>query len=1009
MLPATVVLSLNVTMASLSSLSVVTFNMHGFNQGRSTLDHLCSANEVNIDVIFVQEHWLTPGNLDKIKLFSDRYIAYGISAMENVIGNSCLKGRPFGGCCSLVKSNLGIKVNFCKCSERYVALCLDNLLFINVYFPYVAKDSDMCTVQSMFAEIEGIIGMFPKHHILLAGDFNCNIEINSPKTEIFCKFIDKFNVTPCNNIIGSNINFTYFHETLQRSSYIDFICISNSIINDLDEFKVLELPFNISDHLPVYARLAVDFQLHSLKDSCNGASKSSERIQSALRWDHASLPFYYDLTRELLQPVYDRLKSDYSSLMSYSSSHDYYMNVDNVDCSWPAENCSQVNNNCVSSEYIDSMIEEVYDNVISSLNQAADSVIPLVKRNFFKYWWNEELDVLKSTSCSTHLDWVNAGRPKHGPIFDAKRSAKSRYKKCIKDNQKVEIESVSNNLHDALVCKSQSAFWKSWRNKFVNKKITPPIIEGQHDDQNIANSFANYFSDVCTVDNISNTVLHAEFVERLAAYSSFSIDDFCVDVELLDGIINDLGKGKAAGIDRLTAEHLLYCHPIVSSILSMLFNLMIRFEYVPNDFGVGIVVPIPKKDSKSNLDKHADYRGISISPVISKIFELCIVDRIDHMLITSDLQFGFKKGLGCNNAIFAARSTISYCTSNNSTVNLCSLDVAKAFDKVNHVAIYLKLMDRKIPRNIIVLLSKWYNKIFAIVKWNSCFSSPVRLSAGVRQGGVLSPFLFAILVDDILVKLRLSGLGCRVRGQVFNAIMYADDLLLMSISLCDLQSMIILCIKEFNDIGLAINANKTVCMRIGPRFKVPVSKLIIGNLELEWKTEMRFLGVSFLASSVVKCNLQIARQKFFRALNGIFGKIGAHSSTPVTISLINSFCVPLLTYGIESFNVTKSMYSTLESAYSAAFAKIFSTFDKDVIRQCQFFCHASPLCDIIDNRRLKFLYSMGKSNNLAIQFLYEVAGKAELNNVLRKHSLLSCSINSWKHSIWDNFCKSQVL
>ena len=74
----------------------------------------------------------------------------------------------------------------------------------------------------------------------------------------------------------------------------------------------------------------------------------------------------------------------------------------------------------------------------------------------------------------------------------------------------------------------------------------------------------------------------------------------------------------------------------------------------------------------------------------------------------------------------------------------------------------------------------------------------VKLTAGVRQGGVLSPLLFAVYVDDLLIKLSKSSLGCYINGLCLNSIMHADDLLLLSISVYDLQKMIDLCLHEFD-------------------------------------------------------------------------------------------------------------------------------------------------------------------------------------------------------------------
>ena len=80
----------------------------------------------------------------------------------------------------------------------------------------------------------------------------------------------------------------------------------------------------------------------------------------------------------------------------------------------------------------------------------------------------------------------------------------------------------------------------------------------------------------------------------------------------------------------------------------MLFNLMFKYCYVPNAFGEGMIIPIPKGDSNRMYDKVEDYRGITISPIISKVFEQCLLYCTQEYFETSDRQFGFKKGVGCN-------------------------------------------------------------------------------------------------------------------------------------------------------------------------------------------------------------------------------------------------------------------------------------------------------------------------------------------------------------------------
>ena len=654
-------------------------------------------------------------------------------------------------------------------------------------------------------------------------------------------------------------------------------------------------------------------------------------------------------------------------------------------------------------------IDSTYKAIVVALNNAASMTIPSTKTDFFKYWWDQELDELKRKSCATHSDWNNAGRPKFGDIYDAKRIAKANYKKCINDNKKMESESVSNNLHDALIGKSHDSFWKIWKKKFSKNKNSPKNIQGLSDDQDIANEFAKFFSESCSNQTPATAArLSQTFTERLSLYQT---DERGVttsfDVELIDKIIRELKKGKAADIESLTAEHFLYCHPVVTCMLCKLFDLLLKFELVPDAFGNGITIPIPKKDTKSNFDKLADYRGITISPIISKIFELCILDRLKRFLTTSDCQFGFKKGLGCCHAIHTLSKSVEYFTSNQSTVNVCSLDLAKAFDRVNHSSLFMKLMDRDIPRNIILLLNNWYLKNYTLIKWGSCLSLKVKLHAGVRQGGVLSPYLFALLVDDVLVRMNNCGLGCRFKSLIVNAIMYADDLLLLSISLTDLQTMVNLCTKMFIELDLPININKSLCVRFGPAYKVPVANICIGDQQLEWKNELTFLGLTFYSANNMKCNFQKIRQKYFRALNSLFGKIGTRSSATVTLSLINSFCVPILAYGVEALSLNRSAYNALESAFSAAFSKIFNTYDKLVIKQCQFYCGSLPFSDTIDLRKLSFLHGLKAVNNLTLNALYCMQENGELASLLCKHKL-NTEHYKWKSVMWNNFYASTI-
>jgi len=133
------------------------------------------------------------------------------------------------------------------------------------------------------------------------------------------------------------------------------------------------------------------------------------------------------------------------------------------------------------------------------------------------------------------------------------------------------------------------------------------------------------------------------------------------------------------------------------------------------------------------------------------------------------------------------RSVVDYYVSGLSTVNVAFVDLSKAYDRVNHNILFFKLMKRKFPPTVLKLLMIWYKHSIVAVRWNMIYSHTFALTAGVRQRGVLSPILFCVYIDDVVKQLELSRMGCWVGGCYLGCILYADDLILMSSSVCDLR------------------------------------------------------------------------------------------------------------------------------------------------------------------------------------------------------------------------------
>ena len=125
---------------------------------------------------------------------------------------------------------------------------------------------------------------------------------------------------------------------------------------------------------------------------------------------------------------------------------------------------------------------------------------------------------------------------------------------------------------------------------------------------------------------------------------------------------------------------------------------------------------------------------------------------------------------------------------------------------------------------------------------------------------------------------------------------------------------------------------------------------------------MRYLGVFILSNRKFTLNLQPTKQKYFRASNGIFGKIEHTKNPGVILSLIDTFCVPILLYGLEAAYINQSSRNSIDYVFNAIFAKIFKIKDKISIESCQFYTDHLPVSQLLDLKTISFLDSIQKQN-----------------------------------------------
>ena len=376
-------------MASINSLKLVSYNMHGFNQGCPAIDELIAHEKP--DVILLQEHWLTPANLTKFDSRFGGYFAFGSSAMSHAVESGIIRGRPYGGVMCLISESLRKITETVVATDRYAIFKLGSYIVCNVYLPCTGTEDRRLICNDLLADLASWCDNYANNDFIIAGDFNTNLDSLDPVADYVNSFCDDYSLQRCDNLCKHAGVATYVNEALGHCSTIDYMLMSSRM--HLHDFTVLDLDINFSDHLPLLTHFAIDASCHVLDISKENSTNSMPSI-TQLRWDHSDLLSYYENTRILIEPIYRDL-TDFVC-------NEYKAAAQFIDC--------------------------IYDRLVHALNISALSTVPVRRRNFYKFWWDQELDSLKDNAISSNKVWKSAGRPRSGPLFTKRNSDKRTYK-----------------------------------------------------------------------------------------------------------------------------------------------------------------------------------------------------------------------------------------------------------------------------------------------------------------------------------------------------------------------------------------------------------------------------------------------------------------------------------------------------------------------------------------------------------------------------------------------------
>ena len=208
---------------------------------------------------------------------------------------------------------------------------------------------------------------------------------------------------------------------------------------------------------------------------------------------------------------------------------------------------------------------------------------------------------------------------------------------------------------------------------------------------------------------------------------------------------------SSPGIDSLQAEFFKAVVITASMVFPDLFAKIWNHETIPKDWSKGLISKIPKKDDLRNCD---NWGGITLLSIPREVFCRVLLQRIDCALDVKlrEEQAGFRKGRGCIDQIFALRNIIEQCIEWNVPLYINFIDFKKAFDSVHRESLWKILRAYGIPHKIVTIMRTFYEHFECSVIVENTLAESFPVKSGVRQGCILSPILFLVVIDWVMHK-----------------------------------------------------------------------------------------------------------------------------------------------------------------------------------------------------------------------------------------------------------------
>ena len=369
--------------------------------------------------------------------------------------------------------------------------------------------------------------------------------------------------------------------------------------------------------------------------------------------------------------------------------------------------------------------------------------------------------------------------------------------------------------------------------------------------------------------------------------------------------IKSLKAGKAAGPDGIPPEAL---KADIQTSTDMLHPLLLKIwetEKVPEEWKKGLLVKLPKKGDLSSCN---NWRGIMLLSIPGKVLSRIILERLKDALDNRlrEEQAGIRQDRSCTDHIATMRIIIEQSIEWQSPLYSIFVDFQKAFDSVDRGVIWKLMEYYGLPPKYIEVIKQLYQDATCQVIHEGKLTDPFQVQTGVRQGCLLSPTIFLMVIDWIM---RQATTGHRTGIQwtltkMLEDLDFADDISLLSHRQQDAQEKLDRVAHEAARTGLKINVGKTETLRINNHQQ---DQIRLNDEEIKEVEKFTYLGsiVSKDGGADEDIRSRVSKAGHAsRTLNSIWRS--STLSLKNKIRIFNTNVKSVLLYGSETWRTTKT-------------------------------------------------------------------------------------------------------